>query len=107
MERAGYGEWRARAREAVQDAARILGEREAFALHFADRPGLEAELGELSSALGRAMGGERVEWERIEAERARVEAERERIERERRQEEREARERRQDRHMSMGGGLSM
>ena len=107
VERAGYGEWRARAREAVQDAARILGEKKAFALHFAERPGLEAELGELSSALGRAMDGESAEWERIEAGRARVEAERERIERERRREEREARERRQDRHMSMGRGLSM
>ena len=107
VERAGYGEWRARAREAVGEAERILGEREAFALHFADRPGLEAELGELSSALGLAMDGESAQWERIEAERARVEAERERIERERRQEEREARERRQDRHISMGRGLSM
>ena len=107
VERAGYGGWRARAREAVQDAARILGEREAFALHFAERPGLEAELGELSSALGRAMDGESAEWERIEAERARVEAERERIERERRRAEREARERRQDRHISMGRGFSM
>ena len=107
VERAGYGGWRARAHEAVQDAARILGEREAFALHFAERPGLEAELGELSSALGRAMDGESAEWERIEAGRARVEAERERIERERRREEREARERRRDRHISMGRGLSM
>ena len=107
MERAGYGEWRARAREAVQDAARILGEREAFALHFAERPGLEAELGELSSALGQTMDGESAEWERIEAGRQRVEAERARIERQRRQEEREARERRQDRHISMGRGFSM
>ena len=100
VERAGYGEWRARAYEAVQDAARILGEREAFALHFAERPGLEAELGELSSALGRAMDGESAEWERIEAERARVE-------KQQRREEREARERRQDRHISMGRGFSM
>ena len=70
-------------------------------------PGWRRSWGRLSSSLGLAMGGESAEWERIEAERARVEAERERIERERRQEEREARERRQDRHMSMGRGLSM
>ena len=38
VERAGYGEWRARAHEAVQDAARILDEREAFAPHFRGAP---------------------------------------------------------------------
>ena len=57
----------------------------------------EAELGKLSSALGRVIGGERAQWERIEAERARVEMERWQ----------EERERRQDRHRSRGRSFSM
>ena len=45
----------ARAWKAVEEAERILGEKEGFAPYFAERPGLEAELGKLSSALDRAM----------------------------------------------------
>ena len=65
VEQEGYGRWEVRTRDAVLRAGEILEGKEDFSPHFADKPGLKAELDTLSSELNRMLWDERKEWERV------------------------------------------
>ena len=65
VEQEGYGRWEVRTRDAVLRAGEILEGKEDFSPHFADKPGLKAELDTLSSELNRMLRDERKEWERV------------------------------------------
>ena len=65
VEQEGYGRWEVRTRDAVLRAGEILEGKENFSPHFADKPGLKAELDTLSSELNRMLRDERKEWERV------------------------------------------
>ena len=69
VEQEGYGSWQVETQYAVLRAGEILEGKEDFSPHFADKPGLKAELDTLSSELDRMLRDERKEWERVQSER--------------------------------------
>ena len=69
----GYGQWWADAWDALQDAKPLLERKKDLALHFADDPGLGADLETLTAAFEEVLPGEREQRRRVLAERGRKE----------------------------------
>ena len=69
----GYGQWWADAWDALQDAKPLLERKKDLALHFADNPGLGADLEALTAAFEEVLPGEREQRRRVLAEEVREE----------------------------------